>query len=112
MAEAYGIFDYRHIPVQLLATLTLGLRDDSRVKMAISGISFSQERLILAAIADYLAVLVWSKTKDGQHNRNRPKSLYELFVGQQDRREIIAYSSPEEFEKAREKILRGEADGN
>ena len=31
MAETYGIFDIKRVPVRLLATLAVGLRDDSRV---------------------------------------------------------------------------------
>ena len=32
LAETYRIFDYRALPVGLLATLSFGLREDSRIK--------------------------------------------------------------------------------
>ena len=38
MAETYGVFDIYRIPVRTLATLAVGLRDDSRVMMAKSGL--------------------------------------------------------------------------
>jgi hypothetical protein len=33
-----------------------------------------QEHL-LATVADYQAILIWQKTKDGQKNKNRPKPI-------------------------------------
>lgn len=36
MAETYGVFDYKTLPVPLLATLACGLRDNSRIKMRIA----------------------------------------------------------------------------
>jgi hypothetical protein len=30
---------------------------------------------LLATVADYQAILIWQKTKDGQKNRNRPKPI-------------------------------------
>lgn len=39
-----------------------------------------QEQL-LAAIADVLAWTAWSRTKDAQHNRNRPKPIQRPGVG-------------------------------
>lgn len=105
------MFDYRSLPVPLVATLAVGLRDDSRVKVAASDTRVSGERLLLAAIVDYLAILVWSKTKDGQKNKNKPKSLYEALVGKVKEDDIVSYNSPEDFERARERILRGGING-
>lgn len=112
MAETYGIFEYKQVPVQLLVVLSLGLRENSRVKMAINNIACSQGQLMLAMITDYLAVLLWSRTKDAQHNKNKPKSLFEIITGKNKNEEIIKYSSSEEFERARENILGGDMDGN
>ena len=36
---------------------------------------WTAERTLLAAIVNDLNWLVWSKTKDGQRNRNRPKPV-------------------------------------
>ena len=59
LAETYGIFDYESLPVKLVATLAVGLRGDSRIKMKISGAVLSQRDLILSQIADYAALNVW-----------------------------------------------------
>ena len=37
--------------------------------------AWTAERTLLAAIVNDLNWLVWSKTKDGQRNRNRPKPI-------------------------------------
>ena len=75
LAETYGLFSYRAISPQLLATLVLGLRENSRVMLALSDVGTPQEILLLAAIADALNYIAWTKTKDAQKNKNRPKSI-------------------------------------
>lgn len=37
LAETYNIYDYRSIPVNLLSTLSVGLRDNARIKMKLRG---------------------------------------------------------------------------
>lgn len=54
MAETYGIFDIKRVPASLAATLAVGLRDDSRVKMAKSGILVDNKTLLLSIIIDLL----------------------------------------------------------
>ncbi|MBQ4177615.1 MAG: hypothetical protein II640_09125, partial [Lachnospiraceae bacterium] len=48
LAETYGIFDMESLPVKLVATLAMGLRGDSRIKMKISGAVLSRRDLILS----------------------------------------------------------------
>lgn len=79
--------------------------------MALSGVKASQDTLLRALMVDYLARLSWLKTKGGQNNRNKPKSIYEMMISRDDS-EVIAFNSSEDFEAAREKILRGETNGN
>ena len=111
LAETYGIFDYESLPVQMVATLSIGLRGDSRIKMKMSDSDLSRSDLIRTIIADYLATLVWFKTKDGQHGRNRPQSLRELFSGARKQKEIETFDTSEEFDKARHMILKGVDNG-
>ncbi|MCD7838128.1 MAG: DUF5361 domain-containing protein [Clostridiales bacterium] len=92
LAETYGIWDMRALPVSTLATLAAGLRDTSRIKMKMAGLRTDQNTLLLAAAVDCLNWLVWSKTKDGQNNCNRPKSLVDLLTGQAEPNEKRARS--------------------
>lgn len=105
LAETYGIFDYKALPVPLLATLAVGLRDDSRIKMYLSGMKVSQNTILLAAAVDKLSLLVWSKTKDGQRGRNRPKSIVGAMLGEEKKSTITSFDTAEAFEAAKAEIL-------
>ena len=106
LAETYGIFDYESLPVQTVAALSIGLRGDSRIKLAAAGRKLGTTDALLATIADYLAMIFWTKTKDGQKGRNRPKSIREaLENGNKKDNEIVGFESVEEFERAREALL-------
>ena len=106
LAETYGIFDYESLPVQTVATLSIGLRGDSRINRAAAGTKLRLTDTLLATVADYLALILWAKTKDGQKNRNRPKSIRDaLENGNKKDNDIIGFNSPEEFEAMRESLL-------
>ena len=57
MAETYHVLNYRALPVQTLATLCSGLRENSRVKMQVGGISEVSNEVLLISIADTLKVI-------------------------------------------------------
>lgn len=116
-AETYGIYDWRTLPLKTAAILAVGLRDDSRIKMKLSNQLVSIDTLITAAILDYVALLTWFKTKDGEKGKNRPQSMVGALLGDNDEeKEIKTYSSGEDFEKDRARILamikKGNNDGN
>lgn len=60
-AETYHVFDYRALPASLAATLAVGLRDNSRIKMRISDRKASIDTIILAGIMDRLSVMTNGK---------------------------------------------------
>lgn len=83
------------LPNKLLATLALGLSDDSRFMRALSGRQARGRDLLLAAAVDRLSTLVWFQTKDGAKGRNRPKSIVETMTRRQDNVETEkGYSVP------------------
>ena len=98
MAETYGIFDVKRVPVQLLATLAAGLRGDSRVKRAATNTPYSDEIILLASIADSLRWLVWSQTEAGQKGKNLPERFIDYYIKQdKTESEYESFESPEEF---------------
>lgn len=116
-AETYGIFDWRSLPLTTAAILAVGLRDDSRIKMKLSNQIVPIDTLIMSGILDYVALLVWSKTKDFEKGKNRPQSMVSALLGDNDEeKKIKTYSSGEEFERDRARILamirKGNNDGN
>lgn len=109
LAETYHILDYRALPVKLLATLCVGLRDNSRIKMKMSGAKITSEIALLAGAVDRLSMLVWAKTKDGQRGRNMPASIMSALLADKTPKDtdIKPMNSAEEFEAERRRILEG-----
>ena len=108
LAETYQIYDYRRLPVQTVAVFSLGLRDNSRIKMKLSGSKISIEQSLLASIADRLGILICQKTKDVAKGNNVPKSILATLNGETEEKEqseMRVFESGEEFLKARAKLL-------
>lgn len=105
LAETYGVLNYKELPVETLAALSAGLRENSRIKMKMAGVKIQSEILLLAAAVDRLTFLAWSKTKDAEKGQNRPKSIVDILNGSARGNNIMAFDTAEEFEAAREEIV-------
>ncbi len=103
-AETYHIYDYKKLPTLYAATLAEGLRDNSRIKMAISNAKADTSTLLLAAAVDRLSFLAWSKTKDAEQNKNRPKSIVEQLQNNEEKKARM-FATPEEFMSVRQSII-------
>lgn len=112
-AQTYHIYDYRALPISFAATLACGLDENSRIKRKLAGNQISTEATLLAAAVDRLSLLWWGQTTDGQKNLRRPASILELLQGGKvNKDDIKAYSSGEDFNAARARLVRGAANGN
>lgn len=115
MAETYGIFDMYAMPAQVAATLAVGLRDNSRIKIKMSGMKMDFEKYILAALFDKVNWLCWTKTKDAQHGTHIPKSILDLLLqtgsNSEGSDEFMVFEGPEAFNEARQKLLGEIQDG-
>lgn len=115
MAETYGVFDLYALPAQLAATLAVGLRDDSRIKIKMSGMKMDFQKYILAALFDKVNWLCWTKTKEAQHGTHVPESILDLLLqtgsGTDNAEDLMIFDSPEAFEKARRDLLGETQDG-
>ena len=113
LAETYQIYDYRRLPLKMVAVFSFGLRENSRIKMKMNDIEVPFETLLLAGIQDKLNVLIWQQTKDGMNGRNYPASMLALLTKSQRRSktsDLVGFESSEDFLKEREKLLRKEDD--
>lgn len=102
-AETYHILDWRTLPLNTAAALSVGLRENSRVKMKIAGVEAGQDTLLLAAIVDRLSLLWWAKTKDAESGRNKPKSIFEQLTRRPEdepEKKVTAFRSGKEFRAA------------
>lgn len=105
LAEVYHIYDYRSLPVHLVATFSAGLGEESRIQRKLRGDKLTYTNTILAKIYDRLGVVFWSIYGDGE---TLPESLLELLSGDEvTRQEKFGFDTPEEFEEARRKIIEG-----
>lgn len=99
LAETYKIYDYRSLPCKTVAALSFGLRNNSRIKMKLSGTSITTEEMLLAAIVDNTRMVAWLLTKDASSGLNRPKSLLSKLMGNTENSDIVAFESGDDFDK-------------
>ena len=102
-AETYQILNMKSIPVALAATLAIGLRDDSRIKLKINGLKVSVDTLLLARIADSTAINVYAKTKDAKTGKNPPKSMVDILM-ERNHDEYTKFENGDDFKAAWERI--------
>ncbi|MCI7677867.1 MAG: DUF5361 domain-containing protein [Streptococcus orisratti] len=106
LAETYGIFDYKQLPADTVAAFSVGLRNDSRIKMSMSGQKLPFDTILLAGLVDRLSILIWQNTKDGQKGSNKPTSLVETLTAEPKEREEVAFESGEDFERTWNELLK------
>ena len=112
LAETYNLFipsfiseklidtQGRELLPSLVATLACGLSGNSRIKRKISKRTLDLNETLLAIIADRLGIIAWQRSKDGYKNRNRPKSILEMLVGQDKKKdELEIFESQESFDE-------------
>ena len=102
LAETYHIYDYRSLPVQLVATLSAGLRDTSRIKLLAAGSPVDLETMILAAIADNLSLLRAGFSKDS--GRAKPFLFTQAISGEMKRNKVLSFRTSAEFDAALARI--------
>ncbi len=101
--ETYHILDFYSLPVETAARLAAGLRGNSRIVSKLSGRETAIDTYLFASMVDLLRYQLWAQSKDGQKGRNRPKLISESLIHKE--KEIVGYSSFEEFDRMRRKIL-------
>ena len=105
LAETYHIFNYRQYKPKFIATLAVGLRDDSRIKMIINRSKLKLDQYVSIAILDCLKMLVWLNTSDATIGENRPELILDRIFNNNTASQVEAYSDPDDFEKARKAII-------
>lgn len=104
-AETYHIYNYREFEPFYVATLANGLRENSRIKMALADTKVDLYITLLAAIADRVSVLIWQNTKDGQNGTNMPVSILESFNKPAEKNH--GFASGEDFDMAWKAAMNG-----
>lgn len=107
LAQYYHFFDYKSKPVELVATLSAGLPEDSRIMRKLSKRNISKSELMLAAIYDDLNTYLYSMTSNAKYGINRPASIAEKWLNITEQKENMAFDSVNSYEKAKQRILGG-----
>ncbi len=111
LAETYQIYDYRSLPLKTVATLSAGLRDDSRIKLKAAKSTVPLDTILLAVIADKVEAFRYGWTEDAKNGTNQPQSIVSAILGEEQTKTtrscITSFATPEEFEAALARI-RGE----
>lgn len=102
LAETYHIFDYRSLPLKLAATLSVGLRDDSRIKMKMVNTPIDLDSFLLAVIADRVEQFRYGFTEDAQKKRNKPGSIVDALLT--PKQSVPTFTTGAELERALNKI--------
>lgn len=99
-AEFYHIYNIYEYPPLYIATLAIGLRDNSRIKLKLLGLRVDLEMLLLAHIVDNTAINVYAKTKDAKSGINKPTSFVELLTKKKETKEKAReFNSGADFDK-------------
>lgn len=91
----------------LLSCLPIGARTWAAYSDGGVG-GWTRDQVLLGAIADAANLIAWSKTKDAERNRNRPKSV--LPKAERDRKVVGIAMTPDELMEAIERIRKEAAD--
>lgn len=103
-AETYHILDYRALPVEQQAVLASGLRDNSRSKMKLSGLTHIPAEFAAIHAADYLGRIFYYLA--GEKGSDPPELLINIMNGSaKTLQKPKGFASGAEFEAARARIL-------
>lgn len=105
-AETYHVLDFWALPIPLMATLAAGLRENSRVKMKMAGVTYIPLEMVAPRIADTLSAIACGLSK----NAKMPPLLTDLMLSEkkEDDNPVTAYSSTEDFDAAWAKLTHKE----
>lgn len=112
LAETYRVFDYKSLPLLTVGIFACGLREDSRIKMKISGTKVPLNDMLLSVIADNTSCIAWLNSSDGYKGINRPNSIVKALSEDESRKEndIRSFRSGEDFTDEWNRLAGG--DGN
>ena len=103
-AETYHILDYRALPVKQRAVLASGLRENSRIKMKLAGLSYIPAEFSSIRAADYLGRIFYCLA--AKENSEPPELLSDIMAGRV-KEKPQSFSSGAEYEAWRARILKG-----
>ena len=106
LAETYNIYDYRRLPLSIVAAFAVGLREDSRIKMKLCGIKNIPPQILIDVLAvDTLRAIFWALA--GSKEMKKPESIISIMMEEEKAEKMQGFRTAEEFEAERLRILNG-----
>lgn len=107
-AQYYHIYDLSPVRISTAAVLACGLPAESRTIRKLSGQKLTLDTYLRAGILDCMQTMNYlflKKNFKGKHKK--PESIVQRLLGNGDhaKKEIRAFRSKEEFERARQQLL-------
>lgn len=94
LAETYNVYDMESLPAIRVATLVCGLRNDSRIKLKLSGVNYDINTILLAMLLDRYSAVHFNQSQD---SLLAPKLLGKEKETETD---IISFVSVDDYKKA------------
>lgn len=109
LAETYGIYDMRSLPLHTVATLAAGLGEKSRIKKIMTGSKLDTETILLAGMFDRLSVLIWQLNGLGGNKSERPESILEQLMGikPEKKEKLEVFATGEDFDARWRELTTG-----
>lgn len=107
-AEVYHIYTFKGLSARYIATLAIGLRENSRIKLKMLGVKNCLPDIIInALLIDLVRDIRYIFAKYLSLETERGESIVDLIYGKEQSAKKTGYSSVQEFEEARERIIKG-----
>lgn len=104
LAQTYHILNMKELPVQRVALFSIGLRNNSRIKIKMMNLNQSFETTLLAKAVDELSMSNWIKT--GAKKERKPNLILpKLLNVEKEEKETVGFKTVEEFEQAKKLII-------
>lgn len=112
MAETYGVYDWRALPLVTAATLAQGLPTSARISRKLSGGLPDADTMLLAMIVDRLGHIAWMFSADGFKGVNHPPSILAAITDREDKPDKPdGFDTGEAFFSAWAEITGGDDNG-
>lgn len=106
-AETYHIYNWRSFPGRYIATLAVGLRQNSRIRMKASGVMADLDSSMLAMIRDDLETILYTLVKSRTRKHiAKPEYIAEKVIRGDTKQvqEYQGYDDSLDYEKAWERL--------
>lgn len=106
LAETYRIYDYKSLPIEMVAIFACGLRVNARVWRKISDRHSIDTDEVMIAIWDSLNWLIWFHSKAREDGSPPPEPMHKKLYGKEPTRPLKSFANAADFREAWERMRK------